>query len=207
MNVRTLREWKIQIALRKKAQIDTHKWEHIETQLSCENEAADKFKQDYLLRKRCQMDNETQTLNVFMTNQSPSISTQTAGPRLNQILDYIKIQHHDAKEQDYHTHLIAEVCVFVLAETGGTEIEQCHGLNSLRQGQGLTVCLTNRRWNTSSAQTPHQGGHRCMKDVSSWPRWACVFKRQGQKSSFSLCLGTLFTRFTSKLSLWWWDAV
>lgn len=71
----------------------------------------------------------------------------------NQILDYIKIQHHDAKEQDYHTHLIAEVCVFVLAETGGTEIEQCHGLNSLRQGQGLTVCLTNWRWNTSSAQS------------------------------------------------------
>lgn len=85
MKVWTLREWKIQIALRKKAQIDTHKWEDIETQLSWENEAADKFEQDYVLRKRSQMDNETQTLNVFMTNQSPSISTQTAGPRLRNV--------------------------------------------------------------------------------------------------------------------------
>lgn len=61
------------------------------------------------------MGNETQTLSVFMTNQSPSISTQTAGPRLKNVFDCIKIQHHDAEEQDYHTHLIAEVRVFVFA--------------------------------------------------------------------------------------------
>lgn len=70
----------------------------------------------------------------------------------NKIFDYIKILNHEAKQQDYHTHLIAEVCVLVLAETGGTEIEQCHGLNSLRQGQGLTVCLTKWWLYTSSAR-------------------------------------------------------
>ncbi len=37
----------------------------------------------------------------------------------NQIFNYIKIQNHDAKQQDYHTHLIAEVRLLVLAETGG----------------------------------------------------------------------------------------
>lgn len=98
-----------------------------------------------MLLKRSQMSDETQA--VFMTNQSPSISTQTIGartcPSAKSNLDYIKIQHHDAKEQDYLTHLIAEVRVFVLAEVGGTEIEQCHRLNSLRQGQGLIVSLTN----------------------------------------------------------------
>lgn len=37
----------------------------------------------------------------------------------------------------------------------------------------------------SCTQTSHQGGYRCMKDVSSWARWVYVLERQGQKSSFS----------------------
>lgn len=79
-------------------------------------------------------------------------------PSAKSNLDYIKIQHHDAKEQGYHAHLIAEVRVFVLAEVGGTEIEQCYGLNSLWQGQGLIVLRQtagHSLWNTSSAHKRH----------------------------------------------------